>query len=124
MKYSDFTDILMEHFRNPRFAGELENATHRARVVNDYCGDVMLLTVRVEGDRVEEARFKTYGCTGSIAVSSIVLEKLQGMTLDDARAISDAQISEWAGGLEEPKLHCADLVVETLQQALAPGATS
>jgi nitrogen fixation NifU-like protein len=118
MKYTDFTDIVMAHFRNPRNVGELANADATAKVVNGQCGDIMLLTLRVVDDVIQEAAFKVFGCTGSIGVGSIAVELLQGMPLAEAETLTEERIREAAGGLGEGKQHCAELAADTIAAAI------
>lgn len=111
-----FNETVLDHFRNPRNAGELPGATATVEVTNPVCGDVLCLSVRAETGRISAARFKTQGCVAAIAASSVLTEMLAGRTPAEARAITPQQISEALGGLPAATFHaaqlCADAVAE------------
>jgi nitrogen fixation protein NifU and related proteins len=115
-----FSETLLDHFRNPRNAGDLADATASVEVTNPVCGDVLRLAVRVENERIAEARFRTQGCVASIAASSALTEMLTGKSSSEARAIKAQDIAEAIGGLPSASLHaaqlCADAVAALLKQ--------
>jgi SUF system NifU family Fe-S assembly protein len=115
----EYSDIVLDHAANPRNAGVIEDANARGYQMNPVCGDTLVLTLRIDGDRIEDARFQTEGCTASIATSSILTEMVKGMTVDEAEAIGHEDVSEAVGGLPPSKLHSAALVVDGLRRALA-----
>src|ERR1700720_3860553 len=104
-----FSDAVLDHFQNPRNAGELPGADVRVEVSNPVCGDILHLAARVEDGRIAEARFLCRGCTTSIACASLLTEQLRGRTLAEARAITAQSLSEALGGLPEATLHGAEL---------------
>jgi len=114
-----FKDALIEHFRNPRNAGELPDATAMAEVTNPVCGDVMRLAVRVEGGRITAARFKTQGCVAAIASSSVLTDMLGGKTPAEARQITPQQISSALGDLPPATFHAAQLCADAVDALLA-----
>ncbi len=114
-----FKDALIEHFRNPHNAGELPDATAAVEVTNPVCGDVMRLAVRVEGERITAARFKTQGCVAAIASSSVLTDMLSGRTLAEAREITPGQISSALGELPPATFHAAQLCVDAVVALLA-----
>src|SRR5271168_215509 len=114
-----FTDLVLDHFRNPRNAGTLANATAEVKVSNPVCGDILQLAVRVENGRIAEARFLCRGCTTSIACASLLTEQITGRTLTDARAITAESLSENLGGLAPTTVHAALLAVDALTALLA-----
>jgi len=114
-----FSGAVIEHFRNPRNAGELPDATASVDVTNPVCGDVLRLSVRVEGGRIAAARFKSQGCVASIASSSILTELLIGKSLAEARGITPGQISEALGGLPPATFHAAQLSCDAVAAILA-----
>ncbi len=114
-----YTDIVMDHFMNPRNVGEIEDADGVGSVGNPICGDMMTFTIKVEDGRIADVKFKTFGCGAAIAVSSIVTEMAKGKTLEEAKAISKQQIAEALGGLPPQKLHCSNLGTEALAAAIA-----
>ena len=107
-----FNEIILEHFRNPRNAGELAGATTQIEVSNPVCGDILRLSAAVEGGRIVEVRFKTQGCVAAIAASSVLTEMLAGKTLERARAITALSISDFLRGLPPASFHAAQLCVD------------
>jgi nitrogen fixation NifU-like protein len=120
-----FNETILDHFRNPRNAGDLADASATVEVTNPVCGDVLRLAVRVEGGRITAARFKTQGCVAAIAASSVLTEMLAGQTPADARGITPQKISESLGGLPPATLHAAQLCADAvagIARKLASGA--
>ncbi len=115
----EYSDIVLDHARNPRNAGPLPDANARGYQMNPVCGDTLALMLRIEGDRIAEARFQTEGCTASIATSSVLTEMITGMTLPEALALTHEDVSEAVGGLPASKLHSAALVIDGLRRAIA-----
>ena len=115
---------VLDHFKNPRNAGELPDATAMVEVSNPVCGDILQLAVRVEAGRIAEARFKTRGCVTSIACSSLLTELLAGKTLEEARGITPGSISEALGGLPPATVHGSQLAVAALEAVLSKLASS
>src|SRR5260370_2121565 len=97
-----FSEAVLDHFRNPRNAGELTDASATVEVSNPVCGDVLKLSARVVDGRIAEARFLCRGCTTSIACASVLTEQLYGRTATEARAITAESLSEALGGLPPP----------------------
>jgi nitrogen fixation protein NifU and related proteins len=114
-----FSQTVLEHFQHPHNTGELLDATNSISVANPVCGDTLLLSVRLAGERVEAARFKTQGCVAAIAASSVLTDLLIGKTLEEVRSIKPQQISEQLGGLPPATFHaaqlCCDAVVALLK---------
>jgi nitrogen fixation protein NifU and related proteins len=113
-----FNDIVLEHFRNPHNAGDQPGATAMIEVCNPVCGDVLRLSVIVEGGRILGARFKTQGCVASIAASSVLTDMLARKTPAEARRITAEQISDELGGLPTATFHAAQLCVDALAAIL------
>jgi nitrogen fixation NifU-like protein len=113
-----YSAAVLDHFQNPRNAGELPNATAVVAVSNPACGDILQLSARVENGRFADVRFKTRGCTTSIACSSLLTELLSGKTLVEARQVTPAQISDALGGLPPATFHGAQLAVDALESLL------
>jgi len=118
-----FNETVLAHFRQPRNAGELPDATATVEVTNPVCGDVLRLSVRTENGRISAARFKTQGCVAAIAASSVLTEMLTGQTPAEARTITPQKISEALGGLPPATFHaaqlCADAVAELARKLAA-----
>jgi nitrogen fixation NifU-like protein len=113
-----FSEAVLEHFRNPRNAGELADATATVEVNNPVCGDILKLAVRIVGGRIEEVRFLCRGCTTSIACASILTEKLHHRVLGEARDITAESLSEALGGLPPATFHGAHLAADALSALL------
>jgi nitrogen fixation NifU-like protein len=114
-----YSETVLEHFRNPRNAGDLPDATATVEVTNPVCGDILRLAVRVESGRITDARFKTQGCVTAIACSSFLTEMLRGKSLEEARSIRYQQISEALGGLPPATVHGSQLACDALEAVLA-----
>ena len=113
------SERLLDHFRNPRNAGELPPPAVRVDVTNPACGDFLRLSVRFEEGRVAEARFQTRGCTASIAASSALTVWMTGKSRDELKAIAPAVIEDALGGLEPASRHAAVLCVDAVKGLLA-----
>jgi len=113
-----FSDAVLDHFQNPRNAGELSDANVRVEVSNPVCGDVLQLAVRVEDGRIVEARFLCRGCTTSIACASLLTEQLRGRTLAEAQALTAQSLSRLLGELPAATFHGAELAADAVQTML------
>ena len=114
-----YSDKFHDHLTNPRNAGELLNANAIAEETNPVCGDRLRLSLRIIDDRIEAARFLAYGCPPTLACGSALVEMLEGVSLEEARALTKDQIVKAVGGLPSRKHHAASLAIETLQSALS-----
>ena len=113
-----YSEKVMEHFRNPRNVGEIENADGVGEIGNPVCGDMMTFYVKIENDILTDVKFKTFGCGAAIAVSSMITEMAKGKTLDEAMKISNKDVAEALGGLPPNKLHCSNLGADALHSAI------
>lgn len=115
-----YNEIVIDHFMNPRNVGELSTAeTDGFGLVGDpACGDQMKLWITVRGGRITKIAFKSFGCPGAIATSSILTALAQGKSTEDARRITDDDVVEALGGIQEKKRHCSLLGVRALQVAI------
>jgi nitrogen fixation protein NifU and related proteins len=118
MAKGPYSDKVMDHFMNPRNMGEIEKADGVGEVGNPACGDVMKLYLKIEGDIIVDAKFKTFGCGAAIASSSMTTELIKGKTIDEALSISNEAVAEALGGLPPAKQHCSVLAEEALKVAL------
>lgn len=114
-----YSAAVLDHFKNPRNAGDLPNATAVVEATNPACGDVLRLAVRVENRQITEARFKAQGCVTAVACASLLTEMIAGKTLSETRAINAPQISDALGGLPQATFHGAQLAADALAQLLA-----
>ena len=113
-----YSEKVMEHFMNPRNVGEIENADGVGEEGNPVCGDMMTLYIKVKDDRLEDVKFKTFGCGAAIAVSSIVSEMATGKTLDEAMKITPRSVADELEGLPKNKYHCSNLGAQALHKAI------
>src|SRR3990167_2872109 len=113
-----YSDKVMEHFRNPRNVGEIPDADGIGNVGNPICGDIMRLYIKVENDKIIDAKFKTFGCGAAIATSSMVTELVKDKTIEEALKISNRAVAEALGGLPPIKMHCSVLAEEALKSAI------
>lgn len=113
-----YSEIVMDHFKNPRNVGRIEDADGIGEVGNPVCGDMMTITLKVKDDRIEDIKFETFGCGAAIAVSSMVTEMAKGKTLEEALEITNKSVVENLAGLPKNKLHCSNLGADALHQAI------
>jgi nitrogen fixation NifU-like protein len=113
-----YSKEVMDHFMHPRNMGEIENPTVVVNVGNPTCGDMMRLYLKIEGDIIVDAKFKTFGCGAAIASSSMMTEMLKGKKVKDALKISNEAVAKALGGLPPVKLHCSVMVENALKKAL------
>jgi nitrogen fixation NifU-like protein len=115
---SQYSEKVMEHFKNPRNVGEIPDADGIGNVGNPVCGDIMRLYIKVKDNVIVDAKFKTYGCGAAIATSSMVTELVKGKTVDEALKISNRAVAEALGGLPPIKMHCSLLAEQALKSAI------
>ena len=113
-----YSEKVMEHFQNPRNVGEIKDADGVGEIGNPVCGDIMKLYIKVNGNRITEAKFKTFGCGAAIATSSMVTELVKGKTLEEAEKISRNTVAEALDGLPPVKMHCSNLAADALRKAI------
>ena len=114
-----FTDEVIDHFSNPRNAGEMEDANGIGDAGDPGCGDTMRLYIKVEDDRIIDVSFKICGCVAALASASVTTVLVKGKTIDEALMITNTDISDALGGLPEQKLHCSVLGAEAIRNAVA-----
>jgi len=114
----NYNETVMDHFTNPRNVGEVENPDGVGQVGNPACGDIMRITLRVKDDRIEDVKFKTFGCGAAIANSSMMTEMVKGKSIQEAEALKNTDIAEALGGLPPIKMHCSSLAADALHAAI------
>ena len=117
---SPYSDILLEHFKNPRNVGKIENPDGKATEGSPACGDMLFLYIKVDEKTkiITDIKFESYGCASNIATGSIITELAKGKTISEAKKISWKQAAEELGGLPKLKIHCSVLAVEALRVAI------
>jgi len=113
-----YSEKVMDHFRNPRNVGEIPDADGVGTVGNPVCGDVMAIYIKVKDDRIEDIKFKTFGCGAAIATSSMITELAKGETLEEAMKITRADVADELGGLPPIKMHCSNLAADAVHEAI------
>ncbi len=113
-----YTDIVMDHFMNPRNVGEIENADGIGEVGNAKCGDIMKIYLKIDNNVITDVKFETFGCGSAIASSSMATEMIKGKTVKEALDITNKQVVDALGGLPAHKLHCSVLAEEAVKSAV------
>jgi nitrogen fixation NifU-like protein len=113
-----YSEKVMDHFMHPRNVGEIEDADGVGEVGNPVCGDMMTFYVKVKDNRLEDVKFKTFGCGAAIAVSSMVSEMAKGKTLEEAQKITPELVAQELEGLPKQKFHCSNLGAQALNKAI------
>jgi nitrogen fixation NifU-like protein len=116
--WSLYNEKVMEHFKNPRNVGEMEDPDGVGRVGNPVCGDVIELYIKVNDGTIVDAKFKTFGCAAAIATSSMVTEMVKGKSIEEALKISNKAVVEALDGLPPAKMHCSVLAEDALKAAV------
>ena len=113
-----YTQKVIDHFKNPHNQGEIKNADAVGQAGNPVCGDVMKIYLKVEDNKIKDVKFETLGCAAAIAVSSALTDLVKNKTLEEALAVTKDKIVEDLGGLPPVKIHCSMLGVEALHEAI------
>ncbi len=113
-----YSEKVMDHFRNPRNVGVIEDANGVGEVGNAKCGDIMKIYLKIENDIIEDVKFETFGCGSAIASSSMATEMIKGKPVSEAMALTNKAVAEALDGLPAHKLHCSVLAEEAIKKAL------
>ena len=113
-----YTDVVLDHFRNPRNVGVIEDADGTGKAGSPVCGDLMEYYIRVDDGRITDIKFRTFGCGAAVASASMGTQMAQGMTLTEAMELTDEQVADALGGLPAVKMHCSNLAATTLHAAI------
>lgn len=115
-----YNDMVLEHFKNPRNVGRIEDADGKASEGSPACGDMVSVSIKVDEEtkKITDIKFESYGCASNIATGSIITEMAKGKTLEEAKSITWQEASQALGGLPSIKAHCSVLAVECLRSAI------
>ena len=113
-----YSETVMDHFRNPRNVGVIENADGVGEVGNAVCGDIMKIYLKIDGGVISDVKFETFGCGSAIASSSMATEMIKGKPVEEAMALTNRAVAEALEGLPPHKLHCSVLAEEAIKKAL------
>jgi nitrogen fixation NifU-like protein len=113
-----YSDKVMDHFRNPRNVGVIDDPDGVGKEGNPMCGDIMELFIKVKDDTIIDAKFRTFGCGAAIATSSMITEMIKGKSIEDALKISNKAVAEALDGLPAKKMHCSVLAADALKKAV------
>ena len=113
-----YSETVMDHFRNPRNVGVIEDADGVGEVGNAKCGDIMKIYLKIENDVIEDVKFETFGCGSAIASSSMATEMIKGKPLSEALTLTNQAVAQALDGLPAHKLHCSVLAEEAIKKAL------
>lgn len=113
-----YSEKVMEHFRNPRNVGVIEDANGVGEVGNAKCGDIMKMYLKIKDDIIEDVKFETFGCGSAIASSSMATELIKGKPVSEAMNLTNAAVAEALDGLPDYKMHCSVLAEEAIKSAL------
>ena len=113
-----YNDKVKEAFANPKNVGFIEDADGVGKVGNAACGDIMEISLKIQDDKIVDAKFRTFGCAAAIATSSTATEMVKGMTVDEALKLTNAKVVEELEGLPPQKIHCSVLAEEAIKEAI------
>ncbi len=113
-----YSDKVMDHFRNPRNVGSIDNADGIGEVGNAKCGDIMKIYLKIDDEIITDVKFETFGCGSAIAASSMATELIKGKPLEDALSLTNKAVVEALDGLPTHKIHCSVLAEEAIKEAI------
>ena len=113
-----YSEKVMDHFRNPRNVGVIENADGVGEVGNAKCGDIMKMYLKIDDDCITDVKFETFGCGSAIASSSMATELIKGKPVSEVKQLTNKAVAEALDGLPDYKMHCSVLAEEAIQAAL------
>lgn len=119
-----YSEKVMQHFMTPHNVGEIEDADGVGEIGNPVCGDMMTFYIKVKDNRIDDVKYKTFGCGAAIAVSSMVSDMVKGKTLQEALTVTPAMVAKELEGLPKNKLHCSNLGAQALRKAIKNYAIS
>ncbi|HHU86589.1 MAG: Fe-S cluster assembly scaffold protein NifU [Pelotomaculaceae bacterium] len=113
-----YSEKVMDHFKNPRNVGEIPDADGVGEVGNPVCGDTTKIYLKIEGNIINDIKFKTFGCGAAIASSSMLTEMAKGKTIEEALQITDQAVADMLDGLPPQKMHCSNMAADAMHKAI------
>lgn len=113
-----YTEKVMQHFKDPKNVGVIENADGEGEVGNASCGDIMKIFIKVEDNKIKDIKFQTYGCAAAIASTDMLCDLVKGKALEDALKITKQDVADALEGLPKIKMHCSNLAADALKKAI------
>ena len=113
-----YSEKVLEHFKNPKNMGKIEDADGVGKVGNPVCGDLMVVYIKVKDGKLEDIKFETFGCVAAIATSSMTSELAMGMNLEEAKKLTRQDVAKGLDGLPPQKMHCSNLAADALHAAI------
>ena len=113
-----YSDIVLEHFTNPRNVGSIPDTDGVGLVGSPVCSDMIKIFIKVRDNCIEDIKFQTFGCGAAIATSSMITEMVKGKTVEEAREVTNEAVAEALGGLPPGKMHCSNLAADAMNRAL------
>ena len=114
----EYSELVIEHFQNPRNVGVIEDADGVGKMGSPVCGDLMEIYIKIDNNHIADIKFRTFGCGAAIASGSMASEMIKGQTLAEAEILTDEDVAKALGGLPEKKMHCSNLAASTLHKAI------
>jgi nitrogen fixation NifU-like protein len=114
----EYSELVIEHFQNPRNVGVIEDADGTGKMGSPICGDLMEIYIKIDDNHIADIKFRTFGCGAAIASGSMASEMIKGKTLAEAETLTDEDVAKALGGLPEKKMHCSNLAASTLHKAI------
>jgi nitrogen fixation NifU-like protein len=114
----EYSELVIEHFQNPRNVGVIEDADGMGKMGSPVCGDLMEIYIKIDDNHIADIKFRTFGCGAAIASGSMASEMIKGKTLAEAETLTDEDVAKALGGLPEKKMHCSNLAASTLHKAI------
>jgi nitrogen fixation NifU-like protein len=113
-----YSEKVMDHFMNPRNVGVIEDPDGVGKEGNPVCGDLMEIFIKVKDDRIEDIKFRTFGCGAAIATSSMATEMVKGKSIEEAMELTNKAVAEALDGLPPIKMHCSNLAADAIHAAI------
>lgn len=115
---TNYNELVLEHFKNPRNMGVIENPDSEAVIGNPSCGDVMKIMLKIDEGKIEDVKFQTFGCAAAIATSSMATELAKGKKIEEAKKITNVDVAKSLGELPPIKYHCSNLAADAIREAI------